>query len=112
MKTAELTGWSLDWAVAKAQDLPEAADRKYFALIPRYSYAWSQGGPLIDREFISTVYDNDYGIWLAAKNVPAQSMFGFGGDFYQEGPTRLIAAMRAYVVSKLGEEVDVPEELS
>ena len=27
------------------------------------------------------------------------------------GPTALIAAMRCYVASKLGEEVDVPEEL-
>jgi hypothetical protein len=27
------------------------------------------------------------------------------------GPTPLIAAMRCYVASKLGDEVDVPEEL-
>jgi len=31
--------------------------------------------------------------------------------FEQDGPTPLIAAMRCYVASKLGEEVDVPEEL-
>lgn len=28
-----------------------------------------------------------------------------------EGPTPLIAAMRCYVASKLGDEVDIPEEL-
>ena len=34
-----------------------------------------------------------------------------GGTYYSYGPTPLIAAMRAYVASKLGEEVEVPEEL-
>jgi hypothetical protein len=29
-----------------------------------------------------------------------------------EAPTPLIAAMRCYVASKLGDEVDVPEELA
>ena len=29
----------------------------------------------------------------------------------QFGPTPLIAAMRCYVASKLGDEVEVPEEL-
>ncbi|MBS4017500.1 MAG: hypothetical protein KGZ68_04610, partial [Dechloromonas sp.] len=28
------------------------------------------------------------------------------------GPTRLVAEMRCYVASKLGDEVDVPEELT
>lgn len=30
---------------------------------------------------------------------------------YWQGPTTLIAAMRCYVASKLGDEVEVPEEL-
>jgi hypothetical protein len=29
-----------------------------------------------------------------------------------DGPTPLIAAMRCYVASKLGDEVELPEELS
>jgi hypothetical protein len=28
-----------------------------------------------------------------------------------EGPTPLVAAMRCYVASKMGDEVDVPEDL-
>ena len=31
--------------------------------------------------------------------------------YYAAGPTPLIAAMRCYVVSKLGEEVEVPDAL-
>ena len=30
----------------------------------------------------------------------------------QDGPTPLIAAMRCFVASRLGEEVDMPEELT
>jgi hypothetical protein len=30
----------------------------------------------------------------------------------QHGPTPLIAAMRCYVASKLGDEVEVPKELT
>ena len=33
------------------------------------------------------------------------------GKYRAYGPTPLIAAMRRYVASKLGDEVDVPEEL-
>ncbi len=35
---------------------------------------------------------------------------GAGGKWGM-GPTPLIAAMRCYVASKLGDEVDIPEEL-
>jgi len=31
--------------------------------------------------------------------------------YISEGPTPLIAAMRCYVLSKLGEEIEIPEEL-
>ncbi len=34
-----------------------------------------------------------------------------GGFFTSYGSTPLIAAMRCYVASKLGEEVEVPDEL-
>ena len=32
--------------------------------------------------------------------------------WWRNGPTPLIAAMRCYVISKLGEEVEVPDELA
>jgi len=69
---------------------------------------WAQGGPIIERE------------WLDVTPWPNESEENKRWDcvqhdcnppYQQFGPTPLIAAMRAYVASKLGEEVDVPEEL-
>lgn len=62
---------------------------------------WSQGGPIIERE----------GIFLdPAHAYPNWSAIFAGNEHY--GPTPLIAAMRCYVASKLGNEVEVPEELA
>jgi hypothetical protein len=89
VKTSELRGAALDWAV----DYCEEDSTQY-----QYSRDWSQGGPLIEREGID-LYQS--GCWAAE----------MGGTHRQEGPTPLIAAMRCYVASKLGDEVDVPSEL-
>jgi len=102
--------------VAKALGLAYRNDEKYGSMCFRtpmtkgvviwgpyplpYSTDWSQGGPIIEREKIATDYDHD--VWNAAK---------YGLSWYVGGPTPLIAAMRCYVASKLGDEVDVPEEL-
>ena len=97
MKTNELTGAALDWAVAKANGnwafLPDGCDA--------YSSDWAHGGPIIEREYIQLTIDLG---WIATrKEGPAVSE--------EHGPTPLIAAMRCYVASCLGDEVDVPEEL-
>lgn len=63
---------------------------------------WSQGGPIIEREGIRT-FEKD-GVWNA--DTPRRSPF-----CWFTGHTPLIAAMRCYVASKLGEEVEIPEEL-
>ena len=125
IKTSELTGAALDWVVAKCEDLHtgypgywsnsvlEAADRgteNPFA----YSTNWAQGGPIIERECISLtqfkedeVDPIDVGAWCAAYD---REDFG-DDDLSCTAPTPLIAAMRCLVSSKLGDEVDVPEEL-
>lgn len=62
---------------------------------------WEMGGPIIERERITVRADfstEQPGEWAA--------MCKAGG--YGEGPTFLIAAMRAYVASKLGDEVELP----
>lgn len=103
MKTSELTGPALDWAVAKCEggDLINF-DHQYAARCYRYSTDWSQGGPIIEREKIGT---HCYGRWSACgANMPSSKAC--------EGPTLLIAAMRCFVASKLGDEVDVPKELA
>jgi hypothetical protein len=64
---------------------------------------WAQGGPIIGQEKISVwARDNE---WAAESFVPNQQ------GFECVGPTPLIAAMRCYVTSQLGEEVEVPDEL-
>ncbi|MNW06473.1 hypothetical protein D3C71_2028910 [compost metagenome] len=48
--------------------------------------------------------------WRGLDVIPAAAAgesFRCGGD----GPTPLIAAMRCYVASRVGDEVDLPEEL-
>jgi hypothetical protein len=69
----------------------------------RYSTDWAQGGPIIEREHISAAYAY-WGEWEAwdDKTMPPPKY---------RGPTPLIAAMRCYVASKLGDEVEIPEEL-
>jgi len=106
MKTSELTGAALDWAVAKSNQA--AGLVKSDPMLDCMSYFtptsnWAQGGPIIEREKISTTY---YGTWLAAGEVDTT---GEARGYY--GPTPLLAAMRCYVSSKLGDEIEIPEEL-
>ena len=99
VKTSELTGHALDWAVARATGEFEGDTFMYF------SDEWEAGGPIIEREGISIVLDWDvvgefsWGATRIEQSVVSQA----------EGTTPLIAAMRCYVASKLGDEVDVPD---
>lgn len=114
MKTYELTGAALDWAVAKCEGIELT---NYSGnLIIRYdgdgwqpSTDWSQGGPIIEREEISISRDFESGRieWAAWTPAPIRD----DAEAFGYGPTPLIAAMRCYVASRLGDEVEVPEEL-
>ena len=98
MKTAELIGAALDWAVATANgDKLILAEEDW----NWYSTDWAHGGPIIEREGIDLQCQNQ-GLWCAD--------LGLDASIY--GPTPLIAAMRVYVASKLGDTVDIPEELT
>jgi len=78
--------------------------------IPKFSTDWASGGPLIQREHIwlsdeSDEEDSgDAPVWIAS--MPPHVDFNNGRDLVQEGPTPLIAAMRAFVASKFGDEVE------
>ena len=101
MKTYDLTGNALDWAVAKCvgRGYPYPA-----------STDWSIGGPIIDRERIALMHvlkddpnplpDGD--TWSATVS---------SSDYFYTGKTSLIAAMRCFCALKLGDEIDIPEEL-
>ena len=102
MKTSELTGATLDWAVAKCEGITENKDSAwYYDRRDAYNYStnWSHGGPIIEREQIA-VFLEYQNCWCATD-----------GDRRTPGDTPLIAAMRCYVASKLGDDVDVPKEL-
>lgn len=116
MKTSELTGAALDWAVAQAEGFDWYIEVKPTAYGPKPfvfeehgevsckfqpSTNWSHGGPIIERERIQLARVEDvWEAWVDADGV------------FCQGTTPLIAAMRCYVASKLGAEVDVPEELT
>ncbi|NDC39404.1 MAG: DUF2591 domain-containing protein [Proteobacteria bacterium] len=121
MKTSELTGAALDWAVAQAQGLDyEIVDGTVVTGAKRYeansaddyygcefdevfapSTDWAQGGPIIEREGIDLKRITD-ALWDAhMRNV----------NFYEAGSTPLIAAMRCFVALKLGDEIEIPEGL-
>lgn len=74
--------------------------------IPRYSSDWAQGGLIIEQEIDQISRYETYPNYQAEIYV---------ADDYENchaiGPTPLIAAMRCYVANKLGDEVEVPEEL-
>ena len=121
IKTSELTGVALDWAVAKclACDL---AGSFLDGVIAHPDYAkyhpssdWAQGGPIIEREKINVTLldDSEPVIWAACYADPFGSRRRAGISLYgKTGSTPLIAAMRCFVASRLGDEVDVPDELA
>jgi hypothetical protein len=107
MKTADLIGPALDWAVAKAdgwKDSQLAALRKYRC---DFSTNWAQGGPIIENEELHLIQRPIRGGKSGTKEWFAEGREGHEGT----GPTPLIAAMRCYVASKLGNDVNVPEVL-
>jgi hypothetical protein len=103
MKTSELTGAALDWAVAKCEgiDYVEGDVRFRGAYARKYSTDWAQGGLIIEREKIEVFIRDEK--WFAYSSLSKPE------DFYGETP--LIAAMRCYVASKLGDDIEMPTEL-
>jgi len=97
VKTSELSGAALDWAVGWADSCDLAP--------VEYSTRWEFGGLIIERERI--YLQPEIGKEGAGNAWYAVSMYNT--DAY--GSTPLIAAMRCYVASKLGDEVEVPDEL-
>lgn len=140
MKTSELTCAALDWAVANAfgrkmqrnpmgpqsghgwwiwEETPSGLggvllDKSIYMEIGPHihpktrqskekfspSTNWAQGGPIIEGEKIGL---------LPSGNAYYERE---GGTFYSYGTTPLIAAMRCYVASKLGDNVEIPGELN
>ncbi len=131
MKTSELTKHALNWAVAQAEGdrvyrprlgrpsdwdkeawLADGSDDRWVVRVQNPNVAhfvdwtynpsgdWMQGGPIVEREHIA--------LWSEGYDWEAKRY----GQHESWGETPLIAAMRCYVASKLGDEVDIPTELT
>jgi hypothetical protein len=130
MKTSELTGHALNWAVAQAEGdkvyrprlgrpsdwdkeayLKDGSDDRWVVRVqnPRVAHfvdwtynpsgSWWEGGPIIEREKITLEWTGED--WMA--------YIKHDDEFF--GLTPLVAAMRCYVASKLGDTIEIPEEL-
>ena len=123
-KTSELTGAALDFAVAECE---ESTDQR-ITVIRRENFVgrpieretepgscvwewwapsriWAQGGLIIERERLLIQPEiGKEGSGNAWYCVSMQNT-----DAY--GPTALIAAMRCYVASKLGDTFEVPDSI-
>jgi hypothetical protein len=109
VKTSELTGHALNFVVSQIEgvdhdtailNITEGDDNGW-----KLDYlTWEQGGPIIEHEMIATSRGGSYEehFWMASLGFSEKRIYG---------PTPLIAGMRCYVASKLGDEVEVPVEL-
>ncbi len=117
IKVAEATNTQLDWLVAACEgvdlnDYYEAYNEPYMP-----TANWSQIGPIIEREYVSIGAEGNPKSpkWVASLSYTKEVTYtnGTARRFCtMRGPTPLIAAARCYVASKLGDEVEVPEELT
>ena len=128
IKTSKLIGAQLDWAVAKCEGYEVDLSQNWYEATTcsiKASYAggaslrwvnggsysppadWAQGGPIIER----------VGILNGPSPFPqGECAAGIGNEWsdcesISFGLTPLIAAMRCYVASKLGDEIEIPDEL-
>lgn len=134
VKVKDLKGVALDWAIATSEQLPVVLDPMGFRKDePRCSQAgywiwfddcksgscllighdgyspstkWHQGGDIIDRHNISLIAPTESAPeprqWKA--ELP-------NGKAQHVGNTALVAAMKAYVTSVLGDEINLPDLL-
>lgn len=106
-----LSDEALNWAVSAAIGEYSPMD------VPAYSTDWVHGGPIIEREKIELAYrprGNQRDLHGSRKPDWAAGIYNekeYTTDHIRGGSTPLIAAMRCYVVSKLGDTVEIPEEL-
>ena len=118
---AELDGIALDYAVALVEGghslkndgitwwvtmegLSRVLSQGWGSIGYQPSKEWAQGGPIIEREGIN-VYQMQDGTWQANLD------YGVTDEAICHGPTPLVAAVRCYVASKLGNSIKVPKGL-
>ena len=99
VKTEDLTGRALDWAVSLADGKHRVCNGWFYENC-NPSTDWGQCGPLVDSHDVDFAHALSSGYWASARI-----------GLRLHGQTRLIAACRAIVAAKLGGTVQVPKEL-
>jgi hypothetical protein len=102
IKTADAIGPALDWLVAKCEGYDADNSVVLTEWIPDYSTDPTHSWPIIEREIFSFSSD---------ENSDTKYAWHKNGIHRAYGDAFLIAAMRCYCASKLGAEVEIPEEL-
>ena len=123
VKTADLVGEALGWAVGKAEGLDVYLEPPGYNGVPWRVFAryrgeaiehtkrynpwedWALGGPLIEKHMVSLhcpqSTDDVWAGWVITEK----------GEFCRAGDTALVAACRARISDKVGDTVQVPKEL-
>lgn len=111
----------IDYLVAKCENLQPLENYSFdegCKVLPHPYYAgydfgfypstdWEQGGPIISREIM------ERGLLLSSRLGKCEAVYPNGPSWNTcYGSTPLVAAMRCYITSKLGAEVDVPDEFA
>jgi hypothetical protein len=124
IKTGELIDAALDHAVAMALGRVRPDGGLYAGHQGRTfrpSTNWAEGGPIIERNLIQVsprwnnagsfskgLYMTKTGFWSWVAYVLGNG--NIDGSFEQVGPTLLVAGLRCYVASRLGDSVDIPAD--
>jgi hypothetical protein len=112
MKTEQLSGVALDWAAAKCagiklegwMSVPSYYDEDVGDVVvwaPSNPKKAAQAYAIIERVKIESQFNG--ASWLCRISNPP--------SMWMSGPTNIVAAMRCFVASEMGSDVDLPKEL-
>ena len=127
VKVSEATNNQLNWMVAKCI-YPHGSDEWLNCISAQEHYCtdWSQGGPIFSGAGIGALFDTGSACrkpsWFATPDDQFIST-SYEGEYFdpafmvsedpgQYGETELIAKARCFVASRLGETVEVPDDLA
>jgi hypothetical protein len=112
---------ALDWAVAKCEGWTDIRMSKVFLTATdcedgsNFSTDWADAGPIIERNAINVRLCCHPSVWDAtiapSFYTTGRPNSGVQQEIIAAGPSPLIAAMRCYVISKLGPQISIPSEL-
>ena len=136
IKVSEATEIQLDWLVAKCEKRDASPMRiggpvhlfrtvGYDPSPYQPTSDWSIGGPIIEKKKIDLEFMDNFEAWCGSivreygqdresysDDQDRESYTAEQESFVGYGPTPLIAVCRCYIASKMGDVVEVPEELT